>query len=106
MVYDLGMLKKLAGDDERFIIDMLLTFKRNAPPIMDSMEKYDSEKKYKELGMEAHKLIPGVSFLGAVDLKNELIKIEEGVKNVKEHQRIHNYVVNTRRFISRLTDAF
>ncbi|MBN1158636.1 MAG: Hpt domain-containing protein [Bacteroidales bacterium] len=106
MIYDLHALKKLAGDDERFIIDMLLTFKRTAPPIMDRMEKYDSQQKYEALGREAHKLIPGVSFLGAADLKNELIKIEEGVKNIEEHHNIHSYVVHARKYVDQLTDAF
>lgn len=106
MSYDLGLLKKLVGDDERFIIDMLLTFKRTAPPILERMVTCEAEKKYESLGREAHKLIPGVSFLGAVELKNELIKIEEGVKHEDDRQDIHNYIANARKLAEELIDAF
>lgn len=106
MKYDLGLLKKLAGEDKRFIIDMLLTFKRTSTPIIERMIQYVSVKKYEALGREAHKLIPGVSFLGATDLKNELIKIEEGVKNKDDLQNMHTYVMNVKQYIEELIVLF
>jgi len=77
MRYDLSMLRKLSDNDETFIRDMLQTFKRTAPPVISRMEDYASKNKIEAVGREAHKLIPGVSFLGASDLENVLKVIEE-----------------------------
>jgi hypothetical protein len=77
MKYDLSMLRKLSDNDEAFILDMLLTFKRTAPPVIARMEEYASQQKPEAAGREAHKLIPGVSFLGAKDLETVLKKVEE-----------------------------
>jgi HPt (histidine-containing phosphotransfer) domain-containing protein len=77
MLYDLEALRKLSDNDENFILDMLQTFKRTAPPICERMQAYVAEKKHEPAGREAHKMIPGVSFLGAFHLKEILIRIEE-----------------------------
>ena len=36
MLYDLGILRKLSDNDETFIIDMLQTFKKTTPPILQT----------------------------------------------------------------------
>jgi HPt (histidine-containing phosphotransfer) domain-containing protein len=81
MLYDLSVLRKLSDNDETFIIDMLQTFKKTTPPILTRMEEYLAHQKYEALGREAHKMIPGVSFLGAKQLQDVLVTIEEIVKN-------------------------
>jgi HPt (histidine-containing phosphotransfer) domain-containing protein len=81
MLYDLSTLQKLSDNDEAFIIDMLQTFKRTAPPILQRMDEYMSQQKSDAVGREAHKMIPGVSFLGARQLQDVLVKIEETAKS-------------------------
>ena len=81
MLYDLSTLRKLSDNDETFIIDMLQTFKKITPPILQRMNEYISQQKYEALGREAHKMIPGVSFLGAKELQEVLISIEENAKS-------------------------
>lgn len=99
MKYDLSTLKKLAGDDENFIIDMVNTFRAVTPPIIERMAELEAEKKYELLGREAHKLIPGVSFLGAGLLKDALVKIEEGVKDdVPDYDGISQWVKKAREY--------
>jgi HPt (histidine-containing phosphotransfer) domain-containing protein len=80
MLYDLSMLKKLANDDEVFIVDILQTFVNTAPPALQRMREYLCGNNMEALGREAHKLIPGVSFLGAQQLKDILVNIEENAK--------------------------
>jgi len=92
MKYDLSLLKKLAGEDDKFILDMINTFRSVTPPIIERMSELEAEKKYDLLGREAHKLIPGVSFLGADLLKDELVRIEECVKTGAGDDSIHEYV--------------
>ncbi len=83
MIYDLGALRTLSNNDETFIIDMLETYKRTSPPVLERMKEYVNEQKYEAAGREAHKLIPGVSFLGANTLKDVLVTIEESAKSGK-----------------------
>ena len=106
MEYDLSMLKKLAGDDEHFIIEILTTFKRTSPPIMRQMTDFEAQKKYEAVGREAHKLIPGVSFLGAAGLKNVLVNIEEGAKNDMSPDRMHEFVAEAVRMVEELIQVF
>lgn len=92
MIYDLGTLRDLSNNDEAFIIDMLETYKRTAPPILQRMQEYLSEQKYEAVGREAHKMIPGVSFLGAKSLKEVLVTIEESAKSGDDLEKMPELV--------------
>ena len=92
MLYDLTMLKKLTNDNETFIVDMLQTFINTTPPILQRMKDYASQNKIEALGREAHKLIPGVSFMGAQQLQNVLVTIEENAKNNKDIDQMSSLV--------------
>lgn len=81
--YDLSFLKKISGEDQSFIIDMLETFRNTAPGIIGKMENYLEQKRYEAMSREAHRFIPGVSFLGVKDLEKDLIYIEENAKNLE-----------------------
>ncbi|HEX2396017.1 MAG TPA: Hpt domain-containing protein [Bacteroidales bacterium] len=106
MLYDLATLRNLSNNDEAFIVDMLQTFKRTSPPIMERMEKYISENKIEAVGREAHKMIPGVSFLGAKELQEVLIKIEESAKNASDNEYIHSMVTEAVRKVNELISCF
>jgi len=94
MLYDLGTLRNLSNNDEASILDMLQTFKRTAPPILERMEEYVRDQKYEAAGREAHKMIPGVSFLGAKQLQDVLVDIEETAKIGKEPENLGTMVAD------------
>jgi HPt (histidine-containing phosphotransfer) domain-containing protein len=100
------MLKSLSNDDESFIIDMLQTFKRTAPPILQRMEEYAAEMKYEAVGREAHKMIPGVSFLGAHDLKSVLVTIEESAKKNEGLDSLSTLVASAVDMAHKLMECF
>jgi HPt (histidine-containing phosphotransfer) domain-containing protein len=106
MIYDLSMLKKLSDNNEVFIIDMLQTFKRTTPPIIKSMEEHMEQQKYEQLGREAHKLIPGVSFLGAKELEKILVTIEENSKAGINIENIPSLVSEAKRIVDELIICF
>ena len=106
MTYDLATLRNLSNNDESFIIDMLQTFKRTAPPVLERMKTFASEQKFEAVGKEAHKLIPGVSFLGAKDLQDILIRIEESAKSGKETGNIEPMVSEAARKSDELITCF
>ncbi len=104
--YDLSFLNKLSNADENFIKDMILTFKRTSPKIVIKMEKYLKDNNYKALGNEAHRLIPGVSFLGAKKIEKDLAKIEKYVNENIKLDEIPSLLKNVKRSITGLIAQF
>lgn len=83
MLYDLSQLRALSNNDETFILDILETFRKTNIPAVERMQDYLAQEKYEAIGREAHKMIPGVSFLGARQLQELLVVIEENAKQGK-----------------------
>src|SRR5512141_1935459 len=102
MKYDLTMLRKLSDNDENFILDMLLTFKKTAPPVVDRMEEYMTQFKMEAVGREAHKLIPGVSFLGAKELESILKVIEESCKTGQNKEKMPALILQVKTIVNEL----
>ena len=105
-IYDLSLLKKLSNDDEVFIVDMINTFRRTAGPIVERMEKLVADSRYEALGREAHKFIPGVSFLGIKHLEADLVKIEENSKTGTDLDQMGNLVLQVKTKVAELIEAF
>jgi HPt (histidine-containing phosphotransfer) domain-containing protein len=106
MKYDLTMLRKLSDNDENFILDMLLTFKKTAPPVVDRMEEYMTQFKLEAVGREAHKLIPGVSFLGAKELESILKVIEESCKTGRNKEQMPALILQVKTIVNELISEF
>ena len=106
MKYDLSILRKLSDNDETFILDMLQTFKRTAPPVIARMEEYSSQQKPEAAGREAHKLIPGVSFLGVRDLETVLKGIEEKGKLGEISEDMTSLIQKAKNIINELISDF
>jgi hypothetical protein len=104
--YDLGFLKSMSNTDENFIKDMILTFRQTTPRIIVKMGRYMKDKKYKALGKEVHRLIPGVSFLGAENIKDDLIKIEKYLNDNTNLEDIPGLLENVKRNVSDLITQF
>lgn len=75
--YDLSFLNKISDGDQVFILDMIRTFKNTAPLSVRKMKNLLKEKKYESLSREAHRIIPGISFLGVKYIEEDLMKIED-----------------------------
>ena len=104
--YDLGFLRRIAGDDDTFIIDMLETFRSTAPGIVDKMQQYLHQKRYDALAREVHRFIPGISFLGIKDLEEDLIKVEEYSKNNQHLEQLPDLVKKVRENVELLINTF
>jgi hypothetical protein len=104
--YNLGFLKSISNTDENFIKDMILTFKQTTPRIILKMGRYMKNKKYTALGKEVHRLIPGVSFLGAENIKDDLVKIEQYVNDNTNLDDIPGLIENVKRNVTDLITQF
>jgi len=106
MDYDLSQLESIAGGNENFIRDMLITFISNSLPLIESMEKYYNENNLTEVSREAHKLIPGVTFLGAEELGILLEDIEESSKTEENVVELGNKISKAKDIVNKLIKAF
>ncbi len=79
-LYDLSFLNKISGGDKSFIREMIDTFKEVAPAYLEKARSSLESESIDALSKETHRFIPGVSFLGAKKLEEDLMKIEEFTK--------------------------
>jgi HPt (histidine-containing phosphotransfer) domain-containing protein len=79
-LYDLSFLNKISGGDKTFIIEMISTFNEVAPEYLVKARDYLNSGSIDSLSKETHRMIPGVSFLGAKFLEEDLLKIEDYTK--------------------------
>ena len=104
--YDLSFLNKISNSDENFIKEMIENFKKSSPQIVAKMEKNLNESKYVSMGKQVHKFIPGVSFLGAKKIENDLLKIEASIKSNTKLEEIPVLIENVKKNINELIDQF
>jgi hypothetical protein len=81
-LYDLSFLNKISGGDVSFIKEMISTFRQVAPEYVKKANEYYSAGNIESLSRETHRFIPGVSFLGAKLLEEDLLKLEEYTKKI------------------------
>ncbi len=79
-LYDLSFLNKISGGDQNFIREMIVTFREVAPEYLEKAKSNLESDDIDALSKETHRFIPGVSFLGAKKLEEDLMKIEEYTK--------------------------
>jgi HPt (histidine-containing phosphotransfer) domain-containing protein len=87
-LYDLTFLNKISGGDPTFIREMVDTFREVAPEFLQKAEQYLKSNSIDSLSKETHRFIPGVSFLGARELENDLLKIEEYTKKREKLEEV------------------
>jgi HPt (histidine-containing phosphotransfer) domain-containing protein len=101
-IYDLTFLKKVSGEDEKFILDMVQTFRSMAPDALKRMETYLAQERYEALSREAHRFIPGISFLGVRNIEAEMVIIEEYSKNCTELDKLPDLFASVKEKIDKL----
>ena len=79
-LYDLAFLNKISGGDPDFIKEMISTFKEVAPQYLLKAKQLLEERAIDMLSKETHRIIPGISFLGAKEIESDLMLIEEYTK--------------------------
>ena len=100
--YDLSFLKRISDNDETFILDMINTFRANAPNYLSKINNYFHEKDYRGIYNETHRFIPGTSFLGVKELENVLINIEELTKKMENIEELPELIFDVKNKIHNL----
>lgn len=79
-LYDMAFLNKVSGGDKDFILEMVNTFKEVAPEYLEKAKDFLANGEIDNLAKETHRIIPGVTFVGAKSLQQELMLIEDYAK--------------------------
>jgi hypothetical protein len=105
-IYDMAFLNKVSGGDKSFILEMVKTFKEVAPVYIVKAKKLLQENNIELLGKETHRVIPGVTFVGAKTLEKELMMIEEYAKKNINLDKLPDILNKCEDLIVKLIDAF
>jgi hypothetical protein len=104
--YDLSFLNKISDGDEVFIREMITTFKQIAPEYIKKARSFHASGSIEALSKETHRIIPGVSFLGAKMLEEDLLKIEDFTKNKENLEQIPTLLDSVYLKINKLIEEF
>ncbi len=105
-LYDLSFLNRISGGDQNFIREMIDTFKEVAPAFLKKVKSNLKHDAIDDLSKETHRFIPGVSFLGAKKLEEDLMKIEEFTKKNENLDLIPDLIDDVDSKIKRLIEDF
>ncbi len=81
---DLSYLLELAAGSTDFMKEMIDVFLQQTPPAIDTLKKYLEAGNYEELGILAHRMKPGIGFVGISRLK-ETMEMIENYSETKTH---------------------
>lgn len=89
---DLSYLEMLADGDAGFINEMITTFIKNTPELIDEMKAALSKKDYVEIGRVAHKIKPTITFMGIHSFEEKIKTLEQYGKEEKNVDEIESLV--------------
>ena len=75
-ICDLTYLKEISDGSREFETQMIITFNREIPKMIEEMQMCLEQKKWVQLKGIAHKMRPSIDFMGIVSLKNILKDVE------------------------------
>jgi HPt (histidine-containing phosphotransfer) domain-containing protein len=79
--YDLTYLEELSAGDPAFIKSIILQFLDEAPLVLSKIKLHLEQKNWNDLHYQVHKFAPNLAFIGIVDIKEEVNKLEFFAKN-------------------------
>jgi len=92
-ITDLSYLVSLCGDDDDFKTEMIETFLKNTPPLINDMKNYLLDSDWKKIGDIAHKMKPSFSFMGIHTAKELILNIERLGRQMEDVASISTMVL-------------
>lgn len=87
-VFDLTYLKEVSKGNDSFMLDMIDIFLNKTPETLSILQDAISTNNWEMVGFYAHKLKATYAYMGMLELKEELIKIEKSAKNMENIELI------------------
>ena len=91
-ITDLSYLVSVCGDDPDFKKEMIETFLKNTPPMIDEMKDYLNDSGWKKIGDIAHKMKPSFTFMGIHSAKDLILDLERNGRQEEETSEISGLV--------------
>lgn len=104
--FDFSYLKSISQGDENFIIEMVKTFNEQAPLYITNVTRFYKENNLIGVSKEAHKLVPGVGFMGMKSLEADLMHLEEYTKKNYNLDQVKGLINASIEKITRIMDGF
>ena len=76
-ITDLTYLISVCGDDPEFKKEMIETFLKNTPPLINEMKDHLKFAEWKKIGDVAHKMKPSFTFMGIHAAKDLILALEK-----------------------------
>ena len=86
--FDLTYLKEVSKGNDAFMLDMIDIFLHETPETLSILEDSINTANWEMVGFYAHKLKATYAYMGMLELKEELIKIEKSAKNMENIEMI------------------
>lgn len=96
---DLSYLREMSGDSTDFMLEMLEAFEKQTPIYMDDLEKAIEAKDWKATSEFAHKMKPTFFYVGRVDVRDHMQKIESNARELAEIDQIPSAFNEAKEFV-------
>jgi len=90
---DLTYLKRITGDADSVMVEMLQLFLSETPTQIDLLIQHADSQDWKQFKAEAHKLKPTFLYLGLVDIHSMLEVAEDNAANENSTEEIKSISV-------------
>jgi CheY-like chemotaxis protein len=81
-LFDLNYLKKVSGNNQEFIREMIATFINTLPPIISSIKETMDQSDWVKSAKLIHQIKPSLTLMGIHALKEPVQEIEDALKQV------------------------
>ena len=81
---DLSYLSEMSGDSPEFMIEMIDMFKQQTPVYVAELKDAVSKADWKNVSGIAHKIKPTFAYIGRMDAKDYMQKMEHDARELKD----------------------
>ena len=105
-LFDLSYLKKVSGNSETFVNEMVQTFCQSVPPVLNNIENSMAEGNWLSVSKLVHQIKPSLTLLGIHSLKEKAVYLEEeckqGTPSTKVHAELSRFIATLRQALAEL----
>jgi len=92
-ITDLSYLVSVCGDDPEFKKELIETFLKETPPMIDDIKGHLIDSEWKKIGDIAHKMKPSFTFMGIHSAKELILDLERNGKQEEDTPEISGLVL-------------
>lgn len=90
---DLSYLKKVSGNSEEFVHEMVHTFLQSVPQALHHIDESLTAKNWQAVSKLVHQIKPSLTLLGIHSLKEKAIKLEEAYRKGNPSDQSHSELI-------------